>query len=81
MSKLIDPSLWVSVKPFGAGEQRPDNYLEIWDAVRENRDQLNYAWRILRHGCCDGCSLGTTGMRDWTMDEIHVCNVRLRRRG
>jgi len=78
MSKLIDPSLWVSVKPFGAGEQRPDNYLEIWDAIRENRDQLNYAWRILRHGCCDGCSLGTTGMRDWTMDEIHLCNVRLR---
>jgi molybdopterin-dependent oxidoreductase alpha subunit len=78
MSKLIDPSLWASVKPFGAGEQRPDNYLEIWDALWENRDQLKYAWRILRHGCCDGCSLGTTGMRDWTIDEVHVCNVRLR---
>lgn len=78
MSKRIDPSLWVSLKPFGAGEQRPNNYLDIWNAIRENRGQLKYAWRILRHGCCDGCSLGTTGMRDWTMDEIHVCNVRLR---
>jgi molybdopterin-dependent oxidoreductase alpha subunit len=78
MSKLIRPSLWASVKPFGVGEQRPNNYLEIWNAIWENRDQMDYAWRILRRGCCDGCSLGTTGMRDWTMDEIHLCNVRLR---
>ena len=73
-----DPSLWVSLKPFGIGEQHPNNYREIWSAALENRDQLPYAWRILQHGCCDGCSLGTTGMRDWTIDEIHVCNVRLR---
>ncbi|MDQ6919766.1 MAG: FdhF/YdeP family oxidoreductase, partial [Candidatus Dormibacteraeota bacterium] len=26
----------------------------------------------------DGCALGTTGMRDWTLPEIHLCNVRLR---
>jgi molybdopterin-dependent oxidoreductase alpha subunit len=76
--KRIDPSLWVSRKPFGLGEQRPNNYGEIWRAISENRDQLAYAWRILNHGVCDGCSLGTSGMRDWTLDEVHLCNVRLR---
>jgi molybdopterin-dependent oxidoreductase alpha subunit len=76
--KRIDPSLWVSLKPFGIGERRPNNYFEIAKAIRENRDNLAYAWRILKHGVCDGCALGTMGMRDWTIDEIHLCNVRLR---
>ncbi len=43
----------------------------------ENRDNLGYAWRILSDGCCDGCSLGTTGMHDWTMKGIHLCQCRL----
>ena len=77
-AKRVDPSLWASRVPFGLGEQRPNNYLEIWKAVRENRDNLQYALRILNHGVCDGCSLGTKGMRDWTLDEIHLCNIRLR---
>src|SRR6202022_883210 len=72
------PSLWASKKPFGIGEKRPNNYLELLRALGENRDQLGYAWRILNHGCCDGCALGTKGMRDWTLPEIHLCNVRLR---
>ena len=76
--KLIDPANWASLKPFGIGETRPNNYLEIWKAIRENRDALPYAWRILRQGTCDGCSLGTMGMRDWTIDGIHLCNIRLR---
>ena len=76
--KAWDPSLWVTLKPFGIGEQRPNNYLEVWKAVWENRDQFPYAWRILTQGCCDGCSLGTTGIRDWTLDGIHLCNIRLR---
>ncbi|MGH8837431.1 MAG: FdhF/YdeP family oxidoreductase [Actinomycetes bacterium] len=76
--KLIDPANWASRKPFGMGEGRPNNYRELWLAARENRDQLRYAWRILRHGTCDGCALGTKGMRDWTMREVHLCNVRLR---
>src|ERR671930_245452 len=76
--KLIDPANWASLKPFGIGETRPNNYLEIWKAIRENRDALPYAWRILRQGTCDGCSLGTMGMRDWTMEETHLCNIRLR---
>jgi molybdopterin-dependent oxidoreductase alpha subunit len=78
MTKRWQPSLWASRKPFGIGEQRPNNYLEIWNAIRENRRNLRYAWRILKHGVCDGCALGTTGLHDWTLDEIHLCNVRLR---
>jgi molybdopterin-dependent oxidoreductase alpha subunit len=78
MTKRWQPSLWASRKPFGIGEQRPTNYLEIWKAISENRRNLRYAWRILKHGVCDGCALGTTGLHDWTLDEIHLCNVRLR---
>lgn len=76
--RRLDPSLWASLKPFGIGEGRPNNYLEIARAISQNRDRLPYAWRILKHGVCDGCALGTSGMHDWTMDEIHLCNVRLR---
>ncbi|MGA8295834.1 MAG: FdhF/YdeP family oxidoreductase [Acidimicrobiales bacterium] len=76
--KRIAPSLWVSLKPFGYGEGHANNYAEIARAIGDNRDHLLYAWRILNHGVCDGCSLGTTGMRDWTTDQIHLCNVRLR---
>jgi molybdopterin-dependent oxidoreductase alpha subunit len=72
------PSLWASLAPFGIGEQRPNNYLEIWKAIKENRDQLPYMWRILNQGVCDGCALGTTGMKDWTLDGVHLCNIRLR---
>jgi molybdopterin-dependent oxidoreductase alpha subunit len=76
--KFIDPAHWASLKPFGIGEGRPNNYLEIAKALRENRGRLRYAWRILRRGTCDGCALGTKGIRDWTMREVHLCNIRLR---
>lgn len=78
MSRRWDPSLWASKKPFGIGEERPNNYAELWRAFRENKGRRGYAWRILKHGVCDGCALGTTGMKDWTLDEVHLCNVRLR---
>ena len=67
-----------SLKPFGIGEQRPNNFGEVTRAIWENRDQAGYAWRILNDGVCDGCALGTKGMRDWTIDGVHLCNVRLR---
>jgi molybdopterin-dependent oxidoreductase alpha subunit len=72
------PSTWASWKPLGIGEQRPNNYGEVVRAAWENRDRAGYAWRILRDGVCDGCSLGTRGLRDWTIDGVHLCNVRLR---
>jgi hypothetical protein len=72
------PSLWASRVPFGIGEQRPNNFLEVAYALRDNRDQLPFAWRILTQGVCDGCALGTTGMKDWTTAGVHLCNIRLR---
>ena len=68
---------WVSLVPYGLNQQHPNNYKDILDSLWENRDNLSYAWRILRDGCCDGCSLGTSGMSDWTMKGVHLCAVRL----
>jgi molybdopterin-dependent oxidoreductase alpha subunit len=68
---------WVSWVPFGLNQQHPNNYQDILNAVWENRDNLSYAYRILRDGCCDGCSLGTSGLHDWTMKDVHLCWVRL----
>ena len=72
------PSNWASLKPFGIGEQRPNNYSEVFRAARENRHAAGYAWRILTEGVCDGCALGTSGLHDWTIDGTHLCNIRLR---
>ncbi len=76
--KAWTPSNWASLKPFGIGEQRPNNYAELGRALVDNRRELGFAWRILSQGVCDGCALGTTGMRDWTLDGVHLCNIRLR---
>ena len=76
--KSWTPKNWASWKPFGIGEQYPNNYWEVFRAIWMSRDNLPYAWEVLNKGVCDGCALGTTGMKDWTTDGIHVCNVRLR---
>ncbi|MCC5637291.1 FdhF/YdeP family oxidoreductase [Nostoc sp. CHAB 5844] len=76
--KYWTPQHWASWKPFGIGEQYPNNYWEVFRAIWLSRDKLPYAWNILNQGVCDGCALGTTGMKDWTLDGIHLCNVRLR---
>ncbi|GAA3526756.1 FdhF/YdeP family oxidoreductase [Nonomuraea rosea] len=78
MSKRLNPANWASLRPFGIGLRKPNNYLELWKAFRSVKGNRRYAWRILNQGTCDGCALGTQGMRDWTMDEIHLCNIRLR---
>jgi molybdopterin-dependent oxidoreductase alpha subunit len=62
---------------FGLGQQKPHHYREMVRIVWENRDQLPFAWRILTRGGCDGCALGTTGVRDWTLPGTHLCMVRL----
>ncbi|MEH2369706.1 FdhF/YdeP family oxidoreductase [Nostoc sp.] len=72
------PQHWASWKPFGIGEQYPNNYWEVFRAIWLSRKKLPYTWNILNKGVCDGCALGTTGMKDWTLDGIHLCNVRLR---
>jgi molybdopterin-dependent oxidoreductase alpha subunit len=78
IKKGIEPRLWASWKPFGIGEEHPNNFAEISRAMVENRDQAGYAWRILSQGVCDGCALGVAGLHDWTMDGVHLCNIRLR---
>jgi molybdopterin-dependent oxidoreductase alpha subunit len=45
--------------------------------VWQNRHALPYAWRILTQGVCDGCALGVSGLKDWTMRGPHLCSVRL----
>ncbi|MEZ4255590.1 MAG: hypothetical protein R3A78_07710 [Polyangiales bacterium] len=42
-----------------------------------NAAHPHYAWRVLTEGVCDGCALGTHGLRDWTLDGAHLCLVRL----
>ncbi|HTV02195.1 MAG TPA: molybdopterin-dependent oxidoreductase [Luteitalea sp.] len=63
--------------PFGLDRQKPRHYRDMLRIVWENRDQLPYAWRILTQGVCDGCALGTSGLKDWTLDGPHLCMVRL----
>jgi molybdopterin-dependent oxidoreductase alpha subunit len=78
VKKGWQPGLWASRKPFGIGEQHPNNFAEITRAMWENRDEAGFAWRILSQGVCDGCALGVAGLHDWTMDGTHLCNIRLR---
>lgn len=74
-SKL--PRNWAGLTPMGVGKVKPNHILDIVRAAWENRDELGFATRILRDGVCDGCALGTTGMKDMTLKGIHLCNVRL----
>ncbi|MGH9357207.1 MAG: molybdopterin-dependent oxidoreductase, partial [Terriglobia bacterium] len=73
----LKPSLWASVIPRNPLERKPNHYAEMLRVAWDNRDQLPFAWRILRHGVCDGCALGTTGTKDWTIEGTHLCMVRL----
>jgi molybdopterin-dependent oxidoreductase alpha subunit len=68
---------WVGPIPYGIGEIKPNHFAEMAKVAMENRDHPLYAWRILRDGTCDGCALGTVGLRDFTMDGVHLCTVRL----
>ncbi|MCZ7647268.1 MAG: FdhF/YdeP family oxidoreductase [Planctomycetota bacterium] len=63
--------------PFGLGHAKPHHYLEMLKIVWRNRDNLGHAWRVLNRGVCDGCALGTSGLKDWTIDGTHLCLVRL----
>src|SRR5213592_813918 len=65
--------------PIGPGRHpRPRPYLEMLQVAWENRDNLPYAWRILNHGVCDGCSLGPRGLRDDVIRGTHLCLTRLK---
>ncbi|HEX9794989.1 MAG TPA: molybdopterin-dependent oxidoreductase [Planctomycetota bacterium] len=65
--------------PFGIGARdKPRHFLEMAGVVWENRDNLGYAWRILKNGVCDGCSLGPRGLRDDVIEGTHLCLTRLK---
>ncbi len=67
----------VSPVPFGLGFMKPHNYREVFRSAWNNKRRPFFTWRILHDGVCDGCALGTTGLRDFTMEGIHLCTVRL----
>ncbi|HEY6562371.1 MAG TPA: FdhF/YdeP family oxidoreductase [Polyangiaceae bacterium] len=65
--------------PFGIlVRNKPRHYLEILRVLWENRGRWGYALRILRHGVCDGCSLGPRGLRDDVIPGVHLCLTRLK---
>ena len=68
---------WASFIPTGLGHTKPNHFRGMANILWQNRDNLPYAWRILRDGVCDGCALGTSGMKDWTIQGTHLCMVRL----
>jgi molybdopterin-dependent oxidoreductase alpha subunit len=76
--KSNDSSLSRTV-PFGLiGQTKPHHYREMLGILWENRKELPYAWNILNHGVCDGCSLGPYGLRDNVLDGVHLCLTRLK---
>ncbi|MGH9555271.1 MAG: FdhF/YdeP family oxidoreductase [Terriglobales bacterium] len=63
--------------PFGLGRKKPHHFRDMARVAWENRDNLAYAWRVLNHGVCDGCSLGPYGLKDNVIDGVHLCMTRL----
>src|SRR5438874_3201441 len=71
--------LLAKVVPFGLlVREKPRHYSQMLRVLWENRGRWKYAWRILNHGVCDGCSLGPRGLRDDVIDGVHLCMTRLR---
>ena len=64
--------------PFGLGRTKPHHFIEMMGVAWENRDNLQYAWNILQHGVCDGCSLGPRGLQDDVIEGTHLCMSRLK---
>jgi molybdopterin-dependent oxidoreductase alpha subunit len=80
VAKLNSNDSWLSrVVPFSvAGQTKPHPYREMATVLWENKTELPYAWKILTHGVCDGCSLGPYGLRDNVLSGIHLCMTRLK---
>jgi hypothetical protein len=47
---LLDPRSWAGFVPNGTGQVKPNHCGEMLKALWRNRDELPYAWRILRKG-------------------------------
>lgn len=71
--------LLVLLVPFGLlSRHKPRHYREMLRVLWENRGRWLYALRILRHGVCDGCSLGPRGLKDDVLPGVHLCLSRLK---
>lgn len=76
-SRLLD--LLRRVVPFGLlVRSKPRHYREMLRILWDNRGRLGYALAILRHGVCDGCSLGPRGLADDVLPGVHLCLTRLK---
>lgn len=73
--------LWLLLQriiPFGLlVRTKPRHYRQMLRILWDNRGRWLYALRILRHGVCDGCSLGPRGLRDDVLPGVHLCLTRL----
>jgi molybdopterin-dependent oxidoreductase alpha subunit len=71
---------WLSrLIPFGLiGQIQPQRYHEMLGVLWDNKKDLPYAWNVLNHGVCDGCSLGPYGLRDDVLEGVHLCMTRLK---
>lgn len=76
--RRVHPELWVGLAPNGIGQQKPNHYREMAEVALANLAHPKAALDILRKGVCDGCALGVAGLRDWTIDGVHLCTTRLR---
>ena len=69
---------WRRYVPFGvAVPGKPRHYREMLRIAWDNKDSPAYAMRILKHGVCDGCSLGPRGLKDDVLKGTHLCLTRL----
>src|SRR5215475_710939 len=66
-----------SLVPFGLGQAKPKHFRDMLAIAWRNRDNLDYAWKVLHRGVCDGCALGVAGFHDWTLSGVHLCTTRL----
>jgi molybdopterin-dependent oxidoreductase alpha subunit len=77
----VGHGLWRALQilvPFGLlVGNKPRHYREMLRIAWQNRGRWRYALRILRHGVCDGCSLGPRGLRDDVIPGVHLCLTRL----
>ena len=54
----------------------PHLYRDLLGALWENKRDLPHVWNILTRGVCDGCSLGSYGLRDPVLGGLHLCAGR-----
>ncbi|MDZ4815178.1 MAG: FdhF/YdeP family oxidoreductase [Verrucomicrobiota bacterium] len=68
---------WGRFIPFGINVRKPRHFLNMFDILWKNKDNLPYAYKVITKGVCDGCALGVAGLKDWTIKGPHLCMTRL----